>query len=236
MKRHFWLDRALLIVGVALLAIYAGIRVDGFVHSRARLRAFEERKEEQRVNRTESGKKQLVSNRPVDFSLWDSKRIDEYKQSLLADLEAPVAILRIPKIGLEVPVLDGTDDVSLNRGVGRIAGTAHEVESGNMGIAGHRDGFFRGLKDIMRGDVVELETIDARASYVVDELEIVDPSDTAVLRPRSKPAVTLVTCYPFYFTGSAPNRFIVHASLTQVIPATNAQVASGHAIPKNENN
>src|SRR5690348_12277124 len=123
MKRHFWLDRALLIVGVALLAIYAGIRVDGFVHSRARLRAFEERKEEQRVNRTESGKKQLVSNRPVDFSLWDSKRIDEYKQSLLADLEAPVAILRIPKIGLEVPVLDGTDDVSLNRGVGRIAGT-----------------------------------------------------------------------------------------------------------------
>jgi sortase A len=105
-----------------------------------------------------------------------------------------------------------------------------------MGIAGHRDGFFRGLKDIMRGDVVELETIDARASYVVDELEIVDPSDTAVLRPRSKPAVTLVTCYPFYFTGSAPNRFIVHASLTQVIPATNAQVASGHAIPKNENN
>lgn len=233
MKRHFWLDRALLIVGIALLAIYAGIRVDGSLHSRARLRAFEERK----ADRAESGKKQLLmSSRPVDFSLWDSKRIEEYKQSLVSNLEPTVAILRIPKIGLEVPVLDGTDDVSLNRGVGRIAGTARELETGNMGIAGHRDGFFRGLKDIMRGDVVELETIDSRASYVVDELEIVDPSDTAVLRRRSKPAVTLVTCYPFYFTGSAPSRFIVHASLKQIIPATNAQVASGHAIPKNENN
>lgn len=232
MKRYFWLDRALLIAGVVLLVIYAGIRVDGFLHSRARLRAFEERKAE----KAESGKKQLMSNRPVDFTLWDSKRIEEYKQSLLSNLEPPVAILRIPKIGLEVPVLDGTDDVSLNRGVGRIAGTARELESGNVGIAGHRDGFFRGLKDIIQGDVVELETIDSKASYVVDQMEIVDPSDTAVLRPRAKPAVTLVTCYPFYFTGSAPSRFIVHASLRQITPATNAQVASDHAIPKNENN
>ena len=232
MKRYFWLDRALLVVGVVLLAIYVGIRADGILHSRARLRAFEV----QKAAKTEPGKKQLAGNTPVDFSLWDSKRIEEYKQTLLSNSGPPIAILRIPKIRLEVPVLEGTDDVSLNRGVGRIAGTAREFESGNMGIAGHRDGFFRGLKDIMPGDVVELESIDAKANYVVDELQIVDPNDVSVLRPRTKPAVTLVTCYPFYFTGSAPSRFIVHASLKQVIPATNAQVASGHAIAKNENN
>src|SRR5215469_2457273 len=199
MKRYFWLDRALLVVGVVLLAIYVGIRADGILHSRARLRAFEV----QKAARTEPSKKQSAGNTPVDFSLWDSKRVEEYKQTLLSDSQPPIAILRIPKIRLEVPVLEGTDDVSLNRGVGRIAGTAREVESGNMGIAGHRDGFFRGLKDIMPGDVVELETFGEKASYVVDQLEIVDPNDTSVLRPRSKPAVTLVTCYSFYFAGSA---------------------------------
>jgi hypothetical protein len=76
MKRHFWLDRALLIVGIVLLAAYAGIRLNGFLHSRARLRAFEVRK----TAKTESGGKRLTSSLPVDFSLWDSKRIEEYKR------------------------------------------------------------------------------------------------------------------------------------------------------------
>ena len=232
MKRHFWLDRALLIVGIVLLAAFIGIRVDGYLHSRAGLRAFEVHK----AGRAESGAKRLTSTMPVDFSLWDSNRIGEYKQSLVSRSQPAIAILRIPKIRLEVPVLEGTDDISLNRGVGRIVGTSRGVESGNMGIAGHRDGFFRGLKDIIPGDVVELETFDERANYVVDEIEIVDPSNTAVLRPRNRPSVTLVTCYPFYFTGSAPSRFIVHASLTQVTSATPAQVASDHDIANNKNN
>jgi sortase A len=216
MKSFFWLDRLLLIIGACLLVVYVGIRLDGFIHSRAQLQAFQQHK--------------------VDFSLWSSKRVEQYQQALLVDSRVPVAVLRIPTIGLEAPVLEGTDDVTLNRGVGRITGTARPLESGNIGIAGHRDGFFRGLKDIMPGDVIELESGGAHASYAVDQIEIVAPNDSSVLQPRSKSAVTLVTCYPFYFIGSAPNRFIVHASLTQVISATNAQVASDDPAVRNKNN
>ena len=112
---------------------------------------------------------------------------------------------------MEAPLLEGTDDVTLNRGVGRIEGTAHPGEDGNLGIAGHRDSFFRVLKDIKVGDRVDLEGLERSDTYVVDQVEIVDPGDVSVLRPRSKPSLTLVTCYPFYFIGSAPRRYIVHA-------------------------
>jgi sortase A len=122
-------------------------------------------------------------------------------------------LLRIPKIGLEVPVLEGTDDLSLNRAVGHIVGTPRPGESGNVGIAGHRDGFFRGLKDVAPGDTIEIVTSDNVNKYVIDEITIVDPSNVSVLAPRPQPSLTLVTCYPFYFIGSAPQRYIVHASL-----------------------
>jgi sortase A len=124
-------------------------------------------------------------------------------------------VLRIDKLGIEVPVFDGTDDLTLNRGVGRIIGTARLGGTGNIGIAGHRDGFFRGLKDISVGDKVDLMMIEARAAYVVDQIEIVSPDDVRVLQPRGVPSLTLVTCYPFYFVGDAPNRFIVHASVVR---------------------
>jgi sortase A len=155
----------------------------------------------------------------TDFTLWSPKRVEEYRFSLLPKAEPPVAVLRVPKLGIEAPVLEGTDDFALNRGVGRIASTSRTIGAGNIGIAGHRDGFFRGLKDVSEGDVIELETVQVDASYVVDDIKIVNPSDTSVLLPRDRPAVTLVTCYPFYFIGSAPERFIVHASLKQVDPA-----------------
>jgi len=230
MKSLFWLDRLLLVAGAVLLAAYVGIRVDGLIHSRAELRAFQNHERGFDPGTNQSG------TPAADFTLWSEKRIEEYHEALLVDSRPPVAVLRIPKIGLEVPVLEGTDEVSLNRGVGWILGTARPFESGNIGIAGHRDGFFRGLKEIAMGDVLELENAGKRARYAVDEIEIVEPKDAAVLRPRSKPAVTLVTCYPFYFVGSAPNRFIVHASLVQAIPAVTARVAPEHVSAKDENN
>jgi sortase A len=82
-------------------------------------------------------------------------------------------------------------------------------------MAGHRDGFFRALKDIALGDTIELTTTGGSFPYAVDELEIVTPADVRVLKPRGRPSVTLVTCYPFYFVGDAPQRFIVHASMQQ---------------------
>jgi sortase A len=97
--------------------------------------------------------------------------------------------------------------------VGRIVGTTRIGETGNVGIAGHRDGFFRGLKDVLIGDTMELETGTGRQTYVVDSIKVVNPDDVSVLKNEPAPALTLVTCYPFYFIGSAPQRYIVHASL-----------------------
>jgi sortase A len=92
-------------------------------------------------------------------------------------------------------------------------------EDGNVGIAGHRDGFFRGLKDLRVGDSIELVTQTKTNTYIIDRLVIVDPSDVKVLARRPRTSVTLVTCYPFYFVGSAPQRYIVQASL--VTPSSN---------------
>jgi sortase A len=125
----------------------------------------------------------------------------------------PLAILRIPRIHLEVPVLSGTDEITLNRGVGQIAGMAAPGEKGNIGIAGHRDGFFRNLKEISRGDQIELETTSSSATYVVNRVLITGPDDTSVLQPSGEQILTLVTCYPFHFIGPAPRRFVVQATL-----------------------
>ena len=125
-------------------------------------------------------------------------------------------------------MFEGTDDLALNRGVGWIAGTARpgEAGNGNIGIAGHRDGFFRGFKDILLGDEVELSTLEGVSFYAVDSIEIVSPDNVTVLRPRGVPSLTLVTCYPFYFVGDAPQRFIVHATLKRQVGANKLESGS----------
>ena len=151
----------------------------------------------------------LVSAAP-DQSLWSPERVAAWK-GLRGPRPPPLAVLRIAKARLEVPVLPGTDDVTLDRAVGHIEGTATPDAVGNVGIAGHRDGFFRGLKDIVPGDVIELVTLHSTFVYRVEATWVVDPTDVSVLDPTPGRALTLVTCYPFYFVGSAPQRFIVRA-------------------------
>jgi len=197
-------------LGFALLAVYIAIRTDGALLARARILSFEAARRSSSVTRGRSGAQDAL---PVDFSLWSEKRIDSYKQSLAQRFDPPLALLRVAKIHLEVPVLEGTDDLTLNRGAGRIAGTARVGERGNLGVAGHRDGFFRGLKDVGVGDNIDLVLPNRTDTYVVDKVEIVNPDDVGVLRPTSVTSLTLVTCYPFYFIGSAPQRYIVHASI-----------------------
>jgi sortase A len=201
-------ERLLQILGLLTLGIYVGVRIHGIVLSRAAVQGFESK-----VSAQQKGMAGAVPPPAPDFSLWSSKRIRDYRESLAAHFSPTIAVLRIPKIQLEVPVLDGTDDVSLNRAVGLIGGTAHPGDAGNVGIAGHRDGFFRGLKDVAVGDVIEIETERDTRRYVIDRIVIVAPSDVSVLAPRNRPSVTLVTCYPFYFVGSAPQRYIVQASV-----------------------
>ncbi|MFP5208956.1 MAG: class D sortase [Acidobacteriota bacterium] len=172
----------------------------------------------------------LGSATQVDYSLWSPKRVEEYKASLAGHFDQPLALLRVERIRLEVPVFEGTSDLVLNRGVGRIAGTARIGEAGNIGIAGHRDGFFRGLKDVNVGDTMELETVAGIQIYAIDFIAVVERDDTSVLRNKSFPELTLVTCFPFYFVGRAPKRYIVRAVLRREIRTTNeSEKASSQA-------
>jgi sortase A len=164
----------------------------------------------------------LESVTAVNFGDWSPKRIDEYKASLAEHFDEPLAVLKMNKIHLEVPIFEGTSDLVLNRGVGRIEGTARVGEAGNVGLAGHRDGFFRGLKDVKLGDTMELETVAGKQTYIIDSIKLVERTDVSVLKNESLPELTLVTCYPFYFVGSAPRRYIVHASLDGEMKTLNA--------------
>jgi len=223
------LERLLFIVGLLMLGIYLGARAHTAVSSRATVENF---KREQLRSPDQEKTVVLAAAKP-DFSLWSPKRIKEYEDSLATYFTPAIGILRIPKIHVEVPVLDGTDELSLNRGVGRIAGTANPGQEGNIGIAGHRDGFFRGLKDVALGDTVEVVTQRRTETYIIDNIVIVDPDDTSVLQARQRPSLTLVTCYPFHFVGSAPRRYIVQASLADSDAGTTRMVERSNADTNN---
>jgi sortase A len=117
----------------------------------------------------------------------------------------------VPRLGLSVAVMEGTKPQMLRLGVGHIEGTALPGEAGNIGIAGHRDTFFRQLRDVRRDDEIRLQTPTELLRYQVDWVKVVAPDDVSVLTPSSKSMLTLVTCYPFQFLGSAPQRFVVRA-------------------------
>lgn len=145
-----------------------------------------------------------------DQTLWSPKRVRAFQASLTRE-SIPLAVIRIRRLGIEAPVLEGTEDWALDRGVGHIEDTALPGAKGNCALAGHRDGFFRALKDVQQGETIELETTSGTATYRVERTWIVGPDDVSVLDQTSTRTVTLVTCYPFYFVGAAPQRFIVRA-------------------------
>ena len=148
-----------------------------------------------------------------DYSLWSETRIADYHDGNAIRDDAPLAIMSIDKLELKVPVYNGTDEINLNRGAGRIKGTGWIDSPGNLGIAGHRDGFFRVLKDVELGDSISMLTHQGNSEFVVSSITIVDPSDVSVLAPTDASTITLVTCYPFYFVGHAPKRYIVKGEL-----------------------
>ena len=184
------------------------------VSSRLALQEFDETRV---IVRSEYGETpvELQVHPPIDFSLWSKKRVLAYAENLRTKKGSPLAVLRFERLKIRVPVFEGTDDWTLNRGAGWIEGTTRPGEAGNIGIAGHRDSFFRALKDIRKGDAVELASRGSHGHIYRDQVEIVDPEDVSVLQPRPVPSLTLVTCYPFYFVGAAPRRFIVHAALSK---------------------
>ena len=200
-------ERAFLGAGAVLLAVFTVVHVHGSIGRQQALDAF-------RAAQTESADPAMragsFSTAPTpDQSLWSAGRIKAYEASL-ADTDALAqGVLRIERLGLEVPVFASTSELHLNLGVGLIEGTADPGEGGNVGIAGHRDGFFRVLKDIRVGDTIDLETLQGSTRYLVEEIFVVLPEDTYVLDSTPTPSVTLVTCFPFYLVGHAPERLIV---------------------------
>jgi sortase A len=202
------LEVVLLCVGLLLSGIYAKRHIFSRIESQQAVGSFDSAPTSELLPPSQG-----TNSGGIDFSLWSPGRLKAYENSLAESMPPPIAILKIPKIHLEVAVFDGTEDSALDRGVGRIVGSSRPGERGNMGVAGHRDGFFRGLKDIGPGDTLELKTHEKSQVFYVDRILVVDPSDVSVLRAEDAPLLTLVTCYPFYHVGSAPQRFIVQARL-----------------------
>ena len=194
-------ERISLLAGVVLLTLAGLVWIDGIAHSRSAVTDFE--------------RARIHVVTPAEQLNWSEGRKSEYERSLSGDAGTTLAILRIPSTGTEVPVFDSLSDTALNRGAGHVGGTALPGRNGNIAIAGHRDGFFRSLKDVEIGTEIELTTLRGSRTFRVSELQIVDPLEVSVLDPTEVTMLTLITCYPFYFIGPAPERFIVRATLQE---------------------
>jgi sortase A len=182
------LERALLAGGVACLVWW----VAGAAYAR-----WASASESRRLDR-------LIAARPPASAI---------SRAMAVGLGDPIGRVEIPRIGLSTVIVEGDGDLTLAFAAGHIPGTALPGEAGNAALAGHRDGVFRGLARIRRGDLVSVTTPAGRFRYAVDSLRVVGPEDTRVLRPTRRPTLTLVTCYPFRYIGPAPERFIVQARL-----------------------
>lgn len=207
-------------IGIALVAVYIGLKIDGEIERRQALAEFEAAASPMpstvaapvREHRPQAP--EPLTYPAPDKAYWSKSRIRAYRARTTGRENRaglPVAVLQISSIGLDVPVYSTASERNLNRGAALVAGTAAPDTTGNTAIAAHRDGYFRALEHISLGDMLDVRTLHGNRRYKVIWLKIVKPSDVSVLRQTAVPAVTLVTCYPFYFVGSAPSRFIVRA-------------------------
>jgi sortase A len=180
------LSRIFFVTGILCLAIYGFIAAQAYVHQQEMTSALDN---------------ELALN-SAGFTEAAAPRLSE------GDL---VGKLEIPRLGLSVMIMEGVADKTLRLGGGHIPGTAYPGAPGNSGFAAHRDTFFRKLRNVRKDDVIHFTTRSTKLSYRVASTAVVDPSDTGVLRPTARETITLVTCFPFYYVGPAPRRFVVHA-------------------------
>jgi sortase A len=164
---------------------------------------------------------QYAEGRNLDRQLHDEAslstislpaRLPAVPQDLLAFATGRlIGRLEVSRLGLSVMVVEGEDQATLRRAAGHVPRTPLPGQPGNVGITGHRDTFFRPLRNIQRNDMITLTTLHGEYRYRVVSMRIVSPDDVAVLDSNGGEALTLITCHPFYFVGPAPNRFIVRA-------------------------
>jgi sortase A len=204
-----YLEIMLWVVGATLLTLFVGAQTWGEIERQRDVTNFTHAAFTQ-ARQLASATELIPAKQPVIHPMVGFVPVTE-KTSAPSPDNAVLAILRIPRIALEVPVNYGTSEGVLLRGAGLVEGTARPGSDGNVAIAAHRDTHFRALKNLTLGDRVELEMLDHTQTYIVTGLTVVEPTDVYVLADTSKPVLTLVTCYPFYFVGHAPQRFIVRA-------------------------
>ena len=183
-----FVQRSFLGVGIATLAYAGGMAVYAEIYQRYKARILEQELDVREfVNPTSATTAQ-----------------DATEGDLVGKLD-------IPRIGISVIVLEGVESRTLRTAAGHVPGTASPGGEGNAAIAAHRDTFFRNLREIRSGDRIQISTLRGKYAYIVESTEIVGPEATPVLESKGYPELTLITCYPFYFIGPAPKRFIVHA-------------------------
>jgi sortase A len=190
-----WGQRGFFACGVLLLGYCAFALVDAW--------AFQ-RRESRELDR-------LLRDRQVASQGTPQREISTAPKGAPAAADGLIGRLEIPRLLLSDVVVEGIDKTTLRRAVGHIPGTALPGHPGNVGLAGHRDTFFRSLKDLKIDDEVELSTLAGNFKYEVESLRVVDPEDVGVLAQSGHNVLTLVTCYPFYYVGPAPMRWIVRA-------------------------
>jgi LPXTG-site transpeptidase (sortase) family protein len=194
-------ERLLLILGLLALNVFVWSMVRTAYIQRRENKAFEEAVKN-------------LEDRPSPFA--DGKNCAESRGPCgptPAGKNSLVGRLSIPRLNLNAIVREGDGAGTLSVALGHIPGTAMPGELGNVGVAGHRDTLFRPLSGIRRNDTILFETVDRTYQYRVENIQIVKPSDVAVLGATKSPELTLVTCYPFYYVGAAPERYIVKAKM-----------------------
>jgi sortase A len=195
-------QRVVLALGAILCGLYALALIAGELGRRSDVEDFSQ-----------------APQRP-DQSLWSQTRVQAFLASQGLPISEPVGVLHAPSLKLVVPIYPDSSELHLNRGAGLIEGMSAPDQGGNLGVAGHRDGYFRVLKKIRRGDVLEVQTRARLHRYRVVSVDVVDPADGRLLADTEEPTITLVTCYPFYYLGHAPQRFIVRGAYLWSAPQT----------------
>ena len=197
-----WAERLLVVAGAAMLVWCGVLLADASLAQRAARHSLE----------TASHPEASVLSRVPKETTEGSRKAANVAKAAKVVRGSAIAGLSIPRVELSTVVLHGSDARTLRRGPGHLENTALPGESGNVVIAGHRDSFFRPLQHIRVGDDIFMDTPQRRFHYRVTSLRVVNPHDLSVLEPTDDATLTLITCYPFWVLGNAPDRFIVRAT------------------------
>ncbi|WP_462158488.1 class D sortase [Pseudoalteromonas sp. GB56] len=211
MKKHAYalIEGLLWFFAVSSLLYYSSTLWANNVRADNAIKSFEQRNITSQANSL-TAQIEYTPELPSTVTLWSKEALADYNNA--EKTQIPLALIAVPRLQLEVPVFTGTSEAQLDIGAGWLPSTAEVTDpNGNIAIAAHRDSWFRPLKDIRKGDIVSVTTNSGLEQYTVTNMQVVEPQDTSVLAHSRDKQLTLITCYPFYFVGNAPYRFVVTA-------------------------